>query len=309
MKAKSILKLLLGGSLIILVSSIQAQPWFTGPLLAPDSEVLDPGDNNYQPYLCWTSNRLPNQNYQSIIPEMFFTLAMWSFMDMQIALPYIFNFNSQQSGIGVGDLSIALQFQLVPTNDKRWYPSVLFYVSEFFPSGRFANLSPIRMGLDSTGQGSFQTSFGIVLMKTVPIFNQQYLCTTFAVIYTLPSMAEVQGFNAYGGGLGTLGRVYPGNTFALDLAFEWSITRHWVPVMEFYYQTSEAATFTGTPGTALAGGLAINGIPTQRQLSLAPAIEYNFNENLGVIAGVWFSVASVNATQFTSGVVSVNYYE
>jgi hypothetical protein len=44
------------------------------------------------------------------------------------------------------------------------------------------------------------------------------------------------------------------------------------------------------------------------QYSLAPAIEYNWNIDLGVISGVWFTFAGKNAEAFASWVTALNYY-
>ncbi|MCB1827280.1 MAG: hypothetical protein KDH94_02560 [Coxiellaceae bacterium] len=40
--------------------------------------------------------------------------------------------------------------------------------------------------------------------------------------------------------------------------------------------------------------------------SIAPAIEYNFNGNLGIIAGVWFGVDGRNTPEFASYVFSLD---
>ncbi len=48
--------------------------------------------------------------------------------------------------------------------------------------------------------------------------------------------------------------------------------------------------------------------PTSAQFSIAPAIEYNWNANIGIIFGSWFTLAGKNSTQFTSGVFAFNYY-
>ena len=50
------------------------------------------------------------------------------------------------------------------------------------------------------------------------------------------------------------------------------------------------------------------GAPEGWQLSLAPAIEYNFNENWGVIAGPWFTVAGKNSSAFIVGMLAINIY-
>jgi hypothetical protein len=53
----------------------------------------------------------------------------------------------------------------------------------------------------------------------------------------------------------------------------------------------------------------VNGGPSSSQYSLAPAIEYNWSQNIGLIGGVWFTVAGQNISQFNSIVIALNYYK
>jgi hypothetical protein len=44
------------------------------------------------------------------------------------------------------------------------------------------------------------------------------------------------------------------------------------------------------------------------QTALAPAIEYNFSDNVGLISGVWFSLSGVNTAHFITYVLALNAY-
>jgi hypothetical protein len=50
------------------------------------------------------------------------------------------------------------------------------------------------------------------------------------------------------------------------------------------------------------------GGPSIESLSLAPAIEYSWSANFGMIAGVWFTAAGRNSTVFANGIVAINVY-
>ena len=65
--------------------------------------------------------------------------------------------------------------------------------------------------------------------------------------------------------------------------------------------------FSGKAGFAPSGEPAVIKWPSTEQLSFAPAIEYNFNENCGLIAGSWFSAAGRNSWEFRSGILSFIY--
>jgi hypothetical protein len=48
--------------------------------------------------------------------------------------------------------------------------------------------------------------------------------------------------------------------------------------------------------------------PSNEQWSVAPAIEYNWSKNVGLIVGSWFSFAGRNSVRFISGVAALNIY-
>jgi hypothetical protein len=65
--------------------------------------------------------------------------------------------------------------------------------------------------------------------------------------------------------------------------------------------------FRGTVGTTSDGLPTIVGFPSSEQISFAPAIEYNFSSELGLIVGCWFTGWGRNSTQFRSGVINLDY--
>jgi hypothetical protein len=78
--------------------------------------------------------------------------------------------------------------------------------------------------------------------------------------------------------------------------------------MEVLYAHSNSTNFKGNPGFTPGGSFANVGGKGGDSVSLAPAVEYNFTSNLGVIAGVWFSVTGPHPAKFTTSTVAVNYF-
>ena len=106
----------------------------------------------------------------------------------------------------------------------------------------------------------------------------------------------------------TKGRIHPGASYASDFAIEYTLTQHWVPVMEVLYVHSTSSSFNGNPGFTPGGTAAAIGGRGRDSVSLAPAIEYNFTANLGIIGGIWFSVTGPHPAKFTSTAIAINYY-
>jgi hypothetical protein len=80
-------------------------------------------------------------------------------------------------------------------------------------------------------------------------------------------------------------------------------------VISSWLQKSRYTGFAGvlTDGTTPAVPAPL-GFDTSIQISLAPAIEYNFNQYFGIICGSWFSIFGRNAAIFRSGIIAFNYY-
>ncbi|HEX2583220.1 MAG TPA: transporter, partial [Chlamydiales bacterium] len=125
--------------------------------------------------------------------------------------------------------------------------------------------------------------------------------TTVSAQYAISSLVYVRGANAYGGDSSTNGLVRPGNAVQLIVSFEYTLTQNWALALDTYYQHLNRSTFSGNSDGKKVGA------PSSEQFSLAPAIEYNFSKKLGIIGGVWFSVASRNTPQFISGVLNLTY--
>jgi hypothetical protein len=92
-----------------------------------------------------------------------------------------------------------------------------------------------------------------------------------------------------------------GSSYSADFGYEFSFTQRWVFALDVVYNYNQKTTFSGRSGGSPVGG------PFSDELSLAPAIEYNVNENLGFLGGVWFSVWGRNSLDFVSGIVSFTY--
>lgn len=293
-------------------------PWMVGPLLAPSGHTIPKGHVNVEPYLFVTdSYGVYNNHWKSvstpstttISPTLILSLGVTNWMDVQAAIPYQWNIERGEDSAGFGDASVTLGFQALNAVQSSWWrPDLRLSISEAFPSGRYKNLSTTKRGTDAHGAGSFQTSFGANFQKLNRLPNGKYLRTRLSFVYTIPSSARVSGVNAYGGVAGTEGRVHPGNKFTTDLAFEYTLTQHWVPAVDIAFTTTDKSSFSGDPGLMANGLPAKVGHDTADGLSFAPALEYNFSANLGVIGGVWFTAYGRNSSDFDAAVLAVNYY-
>ncbi len=120
---------------------------------------------------------------------------------------------------------------------------------------------------------------------------------------------KVNGFNSYGGSLLTRGTIATGVENDVDLAFEYTLTQNWVAVMEGYISEGQATRFNGIVNIGTLGGPSVSiGSGKFYEEALAPALEYNFNENIGLIGGVWFPVQGKNTADYITYVLALNAF-
>ncbi|HSX38147.1 MAG TPA: hypothetical protein VLE95_04880, partial [Chlamydiales bacterium] len=234
----------------------------------------------------------------------FFGLTPW--MDLNIIPQFFINSTHGKTSGGFGDFSVGLDFQLYSSTFPFWFPGIKFAVQEIFPTGVFQNFHPHLLGTDQTGAGTFGTVLQLVLYKIYQLADSYFMSLNISGTYQVNTPVEVHGYNAYGGGKGTKGRVVVGNSFECIISFEFTLNQNWVFAMDNVYTHTDASSFYGTPGT-INGSPASVGLPSSEQFSFAPAIEYNFSANLGLIGGCWFSAAGRNSTRFASGVIEFVY--
>lgn len=248
-----------------------------------------------------------DRTFTTINPQFFTLIGLINGVDLQINPQWIWNSKRNAKSNHFADLPVGLNFQLVKKDDFKWFPAIKIGVKEIFPTGRYNNLDPNKLGTDVSGIGSYGSQATLVAFKEFHLYEQHYLTTKLSFIYTVFSDVKVNGFNAFGGGFKTRGTVSPGNVFSFLASFEYTFTRQWVFACDFEYDHKNRTKFLGSPGFTDLDVPASVGGPSSELFSIAPALEWNYNESFGIIGGVWFTAAGRNAPHFTSGVLSFIY--
>lgn len=290
-------------------------PWYTGPLQTPSASMMEPGWANLQPYVYITDNyaKFDAERHSQKLSSHLVTLnptataqfGVTSSMDVLLGVQGFGNWQDDCSGGGFGDMSLSIGFPIC--RQSLHIPGIKLSIKETFPTGRFEHLNSNGLNLSATGGGAFATQFTLNISKVMFWDYLHPMNFRLSFSYNLPTCVTVRGFNNYGGGYGTRAKVHPGNTFSADMGLEISLTQRWVAATDLVYTASNRTTYSGFAGTTASGEPASIGGGFNDNLSLAPAIEYNWNENLGVLGGVWFSVYGRNSLNFASGVISVSW--
>lgn len=297
------------------------EPWTTGPLLAPSGNVVPLGDANYEPYIYVIASKgfydndwkFPqgNPTFWSVIFQPTVQVGLTSWLDFQIDPELLYNYSHHQAKWRLGDLPVGFDIQLYsPADPGSKWPAIKLALREEFPTGKYDHLDPFKLGTDAAGLGSYQTSVGLVASKLWHLRDVYFFSARFLAQYTYMAPVRVKGFNTYGGSFDTDAKVYPRPNFYADLGVELTLSQNWVLACDISGTWWTKSRYKGNPGHTVTGALAPLGVPSAGiQYAVAPAIEYNWSAQIGLIAGAWVTFAGKNAPQFSSGVIAFNYYQ
>lgn len=299
------------------INAIAADPWFTGPLLAPSGITIPRGHTNFEPYGFYTVNngiysrqkKLVHSNAgANFLALPILTHGFTDFLDVTASLPYLWSHNIGRSYKHISDAAVQIGVQAFKQNKSKWLPSLRFTLGEVFPTGRYEGLDPELAGIDGSGLGVYQTAFTLNFEHLLPVFKTHYLRTRLSLAEIYDAKGHIRGHSVFGGGPMTNGFIWPGNVSTADLAAEFSVTQHIVAVMETYYAKRQPTQFKGFLGVDRFGLPAMIGHGQVEEWTLAPAVEYNFSANYGIIAGVWYSIQGQDSVDFVSTVFAFNAY-
>lgn len=287
--------------------------WWTGPVLASGASTLPKGRALIEPYLYdakpygvidGKGKRRPAPDADTYGSQ---TYLLYGVTDTFTAglIPrfgYRRAGGRSSSGVQLGDLTVQARYRLTQYKQGGRTPTISLMLQETLPTGRHDRLD--TRPNDGFGNGAYATTVGLNSQTYFWTPNGRILRTRLNLAYTRSGHADVEGASVYGTPAGFDGRARPGDSFNVDLAFEYSLTRRWVAAIDLAYQRDAATTVSGLDG---AGAAYARRSPVSQALILAPAVEYNFSPVLGVIAGARIIPAGRNTTASVTPVIAVNY--
>lgn len=286
------------------------EPWFTGPLLTPSARVVKGGHVNLEPYLFYTvANGAYDENWKAhsihnfyqLRPQLQFKIGLSEKVDLSGTVQSVTSWTQGKSGSSFGDLPLGFDFQLYKGSPESIITYAKFTVQEIFPTGRYQKLNPKKLGTDAGGQGAYSTAFGFTVSHLFRFGSERFLNwrTNVTAVYAFP--VHVKGVNVYGGEPGTRGKVSIGPSYLLFSGIEYTLTKKWSLACDIEAAYGGRDKFHGRTNAFVGSGVSA-------QFSVAPAIEYNWDECCGIIVGSWFTLAGRNTPRFYSGVAAFNYF-
>jgi hypothetical protein len=269
--------------------------WWTGPMLAPSAGTLPRGHTLVEPYVFDVMSQHSN-TYGNL------TYIIYGLADrLSVGLVPTFGFTTVQdgpasSGVQFGDLTLLSQYKIAQYRTGSWIPTTSINVQETLPTGKYDRLG----GRPSNGFGSGAYT------TTVSLYTQTYFWMPSGRILrfrlnasqAFSSSASVDGVSVYGTADAFHGYAKPGKAFTLDLAQEYSVTQNWVVALDLVYRHAG--------GTLVTGGKTATNSGSSDTYALAPAVEYNWSPNAGILVGVRAVPAGVNTSATLTPAVAIN---
>jgi len=296
----------------------QDDAWWTGPLLAPSASTLSRGHFLIETYLydVTVQGHFDSKGVRRSSPysDGFGSLIYILYgvtSKMTVGLIPVAGYNRisvgpSSSGIGIADLTVQAQYRLTKFHEGSWIPTTSFTVQETLPTGKYDRLGN-RPG-DGFGNGAYTTTFAFYTQTYFWLPNGRILRMRFNISEGFPSNVNLHDVSVYGTQTGFRGHAEPGRVLSINPAWEYSLTRSWVLAFDAAYRhqgNTRVLGFnvfdpSGSTGTHPDSG-------PSRTFGLAPAVEYSWKPNLGVIFGVRIIPVGRNSDATISPAVAINY--
>lgn len=291
--------------------------WWTGPMLAPSAATLPRGHFLIEPYVydVTVQGRYDHDGARrSAIHSNGFgslTYMLYGLADrVTVGLIPTAGYNMvsggpSSSGVGLGDVSLHAQYRLTQFHEGSWIPSTSVVVEETFPTGKYDRLG--NRASDGLGSGAYTTTLALYSQTYSWLSNGRILRMRFNLSQAFSNTVKVTDVSVYGTRAGFRGNANLGSSSFIDASGEYSLTRRWVLALDVLYRHSG--------NTRVTGYNILDPTPPNNQLDsaasdafgFAPAIEYSWKRNLGVLLGTRVIAAGRNTAATITPALAINF--
>jgi hypothetical protein len=282
---------------------------FTGPLVS-GAPTMPAGLFNIEPYLIYNQVRGHYDDNGDRISQdhaggWHLALPMQYGLTERVTLNAGLNAFHGENAFGdgttrMGDATVGASFKLAQGGGHA-KPSLTLAVRQNLPFGHHdrMELEPHEL---TTGSGAATTSIALHGQVYATIGGRT-LRSRANLKWVLPhDGAGVHGASVYGTPAGFEGSVDLHGGSEATLGFEYAVNPRWVLATDVVHERNRGFEARGATASAL--------VTTTRgaswRTSLAPAVEYHFNDNVGVIAGAFVSIAGRSSSAILAPQVAVN---
>jgi hypothetical protein len=294
--------------------------WWTGPLLAASPGTLPQGHFLVEPYVYdaivherfdSSGKRQPVARENDFGSQSYILYGLVDSVTVGLIPRFGFHDLSQgtsSSGIGVGDVTLQAAYRLTQFQDDGWLPATSLVLAETLPIGKYDRLGDRPS--DGFGGGAYKTELSIYSQYYFWMPNGRILRTRLDITQSWSHDVNLHDVSVYGTPAGFRGHASSGNSSVVNLAFEYSVTRNWVAALDVIYEPDSSTRVVGqyplldsnpaeTVDVRAASG-------SSQSFAIAPAIEYNWTSDIGVIVGAKIFTAGRNTSAAVIPVAAIN---
>jgi hypothetical protein len=278
-------------------SAMQSARW-TGPLLASNAETLPKGHFYTEPYFFDVISGGDHHPGSS-------GFYQYGLLDnLTVGVQPFFSLGTQKynRSVAIGDFKLLSQVRLSHFTAERRVPSVALVMNLVIPTGKDDHLGALKEG---HGSGSFAPEIGINVQHYFLLGTGRPLRARLNVLKDFPLRHEVSGRSVFGTGAGFHGRARPGSKTSLIAGVEYSVTKEWVLAFDVERDQWDS---TKVIGHDVDGALVKQTSPKSWNVGFAPAVEYNWSDRAGIIAGVWIVPKGHNTRSSVTPAIAIQRF-
>lgn len=257
-------------------SAMQSARW-TGPLLASNAETLPHAHFYTEPYF-FDGISGGDHNPGSSGFYQYGLLDNWT-----VGVQPFFSLGTQKynRSVAIGDFKLLSQVRISHFTAEHRVPSVAIVTNLVIPTGKDDHLGALKQG---HGSGSFAPEIGVNVQQYFLLGNGRLLRARLNVLRDFPLRHEVSGRSVFGTGPDFRGHAKPGSKTSVIAGVEYSVTKEWVLAFDVERDQWDKTVVDGHD----ANGVPVRQVsPKSWNIGFAPAVEYNWSDRAGIIAGVW----------------------
>ena len=291
--------------------------WWTGPMLAPSAATLPRGHFLVEPYLYNVMVRgrfdqdgarqsAPHDNGFGSLTYMLYGLTN----GLTVGLIPTGGYNQvsdgqSSSGVGMGDLTVQGQYRLTQFREGGRIPTMSVACQETLPTGKYDQLGSHLS--DGMGSGAYTTTLALYSQTYFWLPNHRILRMRFDVAQSFSNDVKVRDTSVYGTSAGFRGNAKPGNSLFVDLSSEYSVTRRWVLALDTTYRHNANTRVSGNNILVPSAAPIRFNSGSSDAFGLAPAVEYSWRRNIGILLGTRVIVAGHKTAATITPAIAINY--
>lgn len=290
--------------------------WWTGPMLAPSAATLPQGHFLLEPYFydVTTQGQYDDHGVRRSASHAndfgSLTYMLYGLTDkFTVGLIPTGGYNDAGdtpagSSFGLGDLTLQGEYRLTQFHEGSWVPTTSIALQETLPTGKYDRLDRLS---DGFGAGAYTTTAALYSQTYFWLPNGRILRMRFNVVPSFSNSMKVDDVSVYGTTQGFRGSANPGSSIYVDASWEYSLTRRWVLALDATYRYTANTRVTGFNLMQPNSPSTVTNLGLSDAVAFAPAIEYSWKHNLGVLLGTRLIVAGRNTPATITPALAINF--